>query len=297
MSESHDDFFRKRCARCFPFEPQIVTGAFDRQQFRPCRNHLQRALKFLNRPEGIAGALNEQRWRSQVWEMLRPLLLGPARRMQRIGQQQQSRNQVWGVMGKLGAEHAGLASAIGVSAEIDVSRRFAAFVPRRVIRVPTLSRQRTPGWGIHHSPECGNRVLQAGAVARGVARSRWPEGSRLAKGKIAAEHAEPGFGEGVSQCAGPWGLCTAACAVCQDKAAPVGCLGDVQKSADWRIHAVVGKFADGDVGQDNILNPKRTKPNHAARDGRLSPVMHPPNVQQRLLERDVDISPASGKSR
>src|SRR3982751_6476911 len=47
--------------------------------------------------------------------MLGALLLGAARGMERVGEQQESRDEAW----FFGAEHAGLASAVGMACEED----------------------------------------------------------------------------------------------------------------------------------------------------------------------------------
>src|ERR1700742_4155587 len=57
--ELRQDLAAQRLLLCFSLEPQVVTGTFDRQQSRLCRNHLDRAFQFFNRPKGIARAAYE----------------------------------------------------------------------------------------------------------------------------------------------------------------------------------------------------------------------------------------------
>src|SRR5579871_921053 len=109
--------------------------------------------------------MNEERGRAQVREMLRALLLGTARGMQRIREQEQAGGEI----GFFGAEHAGLTSPIRMAANAYPSR--------------------------DHFSDGGHCVFQTGAVACGVAGAGRPEGSYLAKREIAAEHCETGLRE------------------------------------------------------------------------------------------------------
>jgi hypothetical protein len=65
-----------------------MSGSFYGEELCFCGNHLHRVLEFFDGSEGITGALHEQRWRAQVGEMLRALLLGFARWVQWIGEKQ-----------------------------------------------------------------------------------------------------------------------------------------------------------------------------------------------------------------
>src|SRR5580765_1800640 len=98
--------------------------------------------------------------------MLRALLFGTARRMQRVGQQEQARDQVW----LFGAEHAGLASAVRMAAEENAG----LFVPGRA-KIPTSPKVREE-WGTQGSFNRCDGVLQTGTVASGVTGARWAEG-------------------------------------------------------------------------------------------------------------------------
>src|SRR5271154_404815 len=104
----------------------------------------------------------------QVEKMLGAELLGLARRMQGIRQQEeagsQSRSFFRGLLRSLGAEHAGLPSTIRVAADKYAARR-----------------------EILQDCDC---ILQASAIAFAVARSRRAVGPILAVGEIAAQHDE-----------------------------------------------------------------------------------------------------------
>lgn len=89
-----------------------MARTFDGQQFRFGWDHLHGALEFFDRAERIAAAVNEEGRRTQVGKMLCALLFGTARRMERVGEQEQARRQI----GFFGAEHARLAATIGVAA-------------------------------------------------------------------------------------------------------------------------------------------------------------------------------------
>jgi len=127
--------------------------------------------------------------------MLGALLLGLARRMQRVGEQEEGGNWL-GVFCGLGAEHAGLASAIGVAAEEEAAGNYFF--------------------------QGGERVLQAGAVAGGVAGAGRAEGSRLAIGEIAAQDGESGGGESFGEGDEQRGLRVGTGAVGEDEGVSVG---------------------------------------------------------------------------
>jgi len=229
---------------CFSLEPQVVTGAFHGQQLCFSWNHLDRALNFFNRSEWIACALDKQRRCAQVGEMLRALLFGTARGMQRVGQQEQARDQVW----LLGAEHTGLAAAVRVPAEEKSS--FFVLVRAKISTSPNVREK----WGTQGCFQRCDGVLQTGTVAGGVAGAGWAQGSRLAIRQITAKHGEAFIGECIRQGAEQRGLGVATGAVGQNEAVAIGCFGDVQESHGVGFNGVVSEFADG-VGQGMILNP------------------------------------------
>src|ERR1700682_3283974 len=94
--------------------------------------------------------------------------------MQRVGEQEQSRDQFW----LFGTEHAGLASAVGVAAEEDALR---------------------------HSFHRGNGIYKSGTITDRIARSGRAVVSRLPIREVAAQHAESGGGEDVGKCDQQWG--------------------------------------------------------------------------------------------
>src|SRR5580698_9806834 len=106
--------------------------------------------------------------------MLRALLLGFAWRVEWVGEQEQAgdRFSLLFLFGEFGAEHAALASAIGVAAEKDLSRAL------RLVRI------KIPTYGFLQNSD---GVFQAGAVAGSVGGA---EGSRLTIGQVAAEDGE-----------------------------------------------------------------------------------------------------------
>src|SRR5579863_3809294 len=89
--------------------------------------------------------------------MLNAKLLRLARRMEWIREQQQARNQ----LGLLGAEHGGLASAIGVSAQKNSASKLAD-------RVHT--------------------VAESFAIAGSISGAGWAESAALTEGQVAAQH-------------------------------------------------------------------------------------------------------------
>ena len=182
-------------------------------------------LEFRDGAEGIAGAVDEERGRAQVGEMLGALLLGLARGMQRVGEQQQRRelNPVprrracWiGVRRRSGRRGNGCASFDS---------------PRRRLR-------RRGKVNLSHS---GDGVFQTGAVAGSVAGAGRAEGSGLAIGQVAAQDGETGGGESFSQSDQQGGLGVGAGAVGEDEAVAVGSLGRVQVAADFGSTALSAK--------------------------------------------------------
>src|SRR5215831_10153805 len=118
--------------------------------------------------------------------MLRALLLGAPRRMERVGKKQQAGGQ----FGVLGREHAGLAASIGVARQED-----------SFPRVGTRERWATPKFFQRR-----RGVVDAGAVTRGIAGCGRTESAQLTKRQVAAQDREPGIGEGFRQPAQKWGL-------------------------------------------------------------------------------------------
>jgi len=209
--------------RSLSFESQIMTSAFDRKQFCPRWNHFDRAFDFRDGAERIARAVNEQRGRMQIGQMLCPLLLGTPRRMQRIREQQQS----WNDIGFFGAKHARLAPAVGMAPKKDASGCEVS-------------------QGVH-------RVFQPLAVAGSVARTGWAEGSRLPVRKVVAQDRETFSAERLGKRAKQRRLRVAASTVGKDEAVPISTFRHVQKSANRRINGGLGEPTNGRIGQGPIL--------------------------------------------
>lgn len=182
-----------------------MTGSFYGEQLRFRGDHFDGVLEFGDGAEGIARAVDEERGCAQVGKMLRALLLGTARGMQRVGEKQEGRGQVR----LLGAEHARLASAIGVASEVDATGR-----------------------EFFYSSDC---MGKAGTVTGGVSGPGRAEGAHLAKGQVAAQHGEAGGGESFGQGTKEWGLCICAGAMGEDQAVAVRVFREVQESADGGI--------------------------------------------------------------
>ena len=66
-----------------------MTGFFNRDQLAPRRNGGEGSGHLVNGAERIAGSVNKQRRSPQPWEVLRAELFRFARRVQRVGEEQQ----------------------------------------------------------------------------------------------------------------------------------------------------------------------------------------------------------------
>ncbi len=210
-----------------------MTGTFYFQQFCFGRNHLERLLEFGGGAEGIARAVDEKCRRAQVGQMLRPLLLGLARRMKRIGEQKEGCDEVV----FFGAEHAGLTSAIGVAAEV----KFAGLRSFRNVG---------ERWDVPYFLYNRNCVFQASAIAGGVGRARRSEGSHLAIGEIAAEHGNSCGAKCIGQSDEKRCLRVGAGTVSEHEGIAVCELRDMQKSANGWLDGIVGEGADGGFGHE-----------------------------------------------
>ena len=127
-----------------------------------------------------------------------------------------------------------------------------------------LSRIPTSGkigqkWGTHDFLDRINGILQAGAVAGGVAGAGRPKRSCLTKREIASEDREASFGKRVGQDAKHRGLRISTRAMGQDQCIPVGRFGSVQETAYFRIGRFLDELRDGDFRQATILNGEPTR--------------------------------------
>jgi hypothetical protein len=117
-------FSRQFSPLCLSFESQVVTSAFDGHQLLVFAGISFNACSISAiEPKGSRVPCTKRLGYADE-KMLGAKLLGLARRVQRIGKQEQagsqiSRSLVRIFFRKLGAEHAGLASAVGVAAEKD----------------------------------------------------------------------------------------------------------------------------------------------------------------------------------
>ena len=96
-------------ASVLDFEEPVVAG-----------DPLQRHAHFPQRSKWILRAMDEERWGSQIFEMICPRSFRPVRRMQRIGDQQQTVRDAL----ILGCQHGCLAASVRLSSEIHSRRAF-----------------------------------------------------------------------------------------------------------------------------------------------------------------------------
>ncbi len=225
-----------------------MTCAFDGQQFCSGGDHLERLFDLCNRSERIARAVHKQRRRVQTRQMLCALLLGTSRRMQRIGQQQQSRDEIRLLFRKFCAQHAGLASTVGVSTEKDL-----AFPPNEnrvgwatlvVLKIPILSQRTRQGWGNQRFLYGGNCIPQPGTITSSIAGAGRSERSHLPIRQVAAQHGESARAESFGQRDQQRRLRIRSSTVRQNEPVAVGRFGRVHEAANRRIDGPVSKFAD-----------------------------------------------------
>jgi len=107
---------------------EVVPSSFDRDDLALRRDHRHGRAQLIDRAERIAGTVDEDGWHAQMGKMLRPRLRWLSRRVQGIGEQQQSARH----LRRICCEHRGLSSAIGSPAKEYFSGREA---PQRVKRV------------------------------------------------------------------------------------------------------------------------------------------------------------------
>ena len=149
--------------------------------------------------------MHEQAGRAQIRQMLNAKLLRLARRMQRIGKQQQSGHQ----LRLRGAKHRRLPPAIGVAAQKNSARHILA--------------------------QSRNRIAQTRAIAFRIARKRRAGSPLLAKGQIAAQNDVAMSGKSFAERHQQRSSAIRARAMRQDQSVAVGIFGSVQKSANSGI--------------------------------------------------------------
>jgi hypothetical protein len=171
-----------------------VTGAFDGHQACFCRNHFEGLLEFGDGAEGVARAVDEERGGAQVGKMLRALLRRSTGRMQGVRQKKKTGHETW----FFGAEHAGLASAIGMAGEEQLPIRSA---PKKITTLRRAQGRLSPKigekWGTrlwklpnHFRFQRCHGIFQPGAVSGCIAGTGRTEGTSLAKRQIAAQDRE-----------------------------------------------------------------------------------------------------------
>ena len=149
--------------------------------------------------------MHEEAGELQFREVLNSWLIGLARSMQGIGQQDQAIGQVR----RFGAQHGGLASTVTLAAEEDTARAEVA--------------------------RCGDGVSEALAIACGVAGARGAVGAGVAEREIASQDVESVSGEIFGECDQQDGLGVAAGAVSEHYGG--GGIGGraMEESANWGV--------------------------------------------------------------
>lgn len=142
-----------------------MTGFFNCHQLAPRRNGAERRSHLFYGAKRITRPMDEQRWSQQPREVLGTELFNLARRMQRIGEQEQS----IGDGGRLRSQKGCLPPSVRVPTEDDEFR-----------------------CDLTH---CFGGALQSLPIARGCARERRTGGVHLAIRKIAAQNVKSGAGE------------------------------------------------------------------------------------------------------
>lgn len=145
--------------------------------------------------------------------MLRARLVGAARRVKRVGEQEQGLDQA----GFGGGEHRGLASSIGMAAEEDAGEIEIA--------------------------EGLNRGAEAGLILLGAVVG-WPVRAELAEGQIAAKHGNAGLAEGIGEGDQEGRLAVGSCSVGQDNASIRRSGGAMEEARDGRFGVGVAEFGD-----------------------------------------------------
>src|SRR5215470_8519721 len=96
-----------------------MAGIVDFEKCVRRGNEFEGGSHFGNRAEGVASAMNEERGRGQLREMAGTKLRWFSRRMKRVGEQQQSVDQ----LRVFGDQDGGLAPSVGMAAQKQASLR------------------------------------------------------------------------------------------------------------------------------------------------------------------------------
>ena len=108
-----------------------------------------------------------------------------------------------------------------------------------------------------HGRDC---ILQAGAIAGGIAGPGRAEGSGLAIGQVTAKCGESGCRESFGQSGKQRGFGIRACAVREDEDVLVWSFRDVEKSDYMRVDGAVDELENGGLRQALILNRHEIRP-------------------------------------
>ena len=188
-----------------------MAGSLDFEQLAPGRNQLQRFSHLVDRAERIARSVNEQAWRVQVGQVLGPVLLGLARRMQRIRKQQQPRYEFRFCR----AQQRGLAATE---------------------RNPT--EKNSPGGRFANDRNC---IPQARAIALGIARERRAMPPLLPERQVTAQDGLAGSGERFAHRNQQRRVAVAPCSVSENQGITVRIGGRMQETANGRVEGIVEK--------------------------------------------------------
>ena len=101
---------RIRPTRSRPTKSQVMPGVLDGDERRGGGDESESGTHFLQRTEGITGAVHKKRRRAQLRKVGRAQLGGLAGWVKRVGKQQQARDEPWITSG----EHTRLSAAVGV---------------------------------------------------------------------------------------------------------------------------------------------------------------------------------------
>src|SRR5947209_4495469 len=155
---------------------QLMPRALDHVQRSGSGYQSERGSQFVRRAEWIPRAVYERRLRPQIREVSSSELCRLVGRMQRIGEQQQSR----GKLRILGRRHARLSSAIGVSAQKHATRKIVSYAAHGLAyALAVVFRPRRKWWSMRalaaewqvkaiHRPAAARQILPHGYEQRSI---------------------------------------------------------------------------------------------------------------------------------
>ena len=175
-------------------------------------DQLQRGFDLRDRAKRVARAVDEERGRYELREMLGAQLRRSFRRMQRIRQEQQTVNQ----LRLFRYEHSGLPPTVGVAAKKRASRDFRS-----------------------HDRDCSTETF---AVSLGTAGARRSKRASEAKGQVEAQHREAAGGERGGHFDQKLSLAIRASAMREHDAVAIGFSRLVEESADGGFGGLVNEW-------------------------------------------------------